>query len=182
MWSSWLVVTPGRLAAAHDQLTGLHRRMGELAEDYGWRFAGRAYEDRPFRGHGFCARNAGAGNDPAEQLMMPCIGKAERPTATCTQSWSGKQRDWRPYNPATENYPYALRQRWVRSFNDAYLAINQKVITRDGFVDAGASESVFVETTGAMHPSAEGHAAMADAILMDVRPEVAKLLGNTGEE
>lgn len=182
VWSSWLVVTPGRLAAAHDQLAGLHRRMGELAEDYGWRFAGRAYEDRPFRGHGFCARNTGAGNDPAEQLMMPCIGKAERPTATCTQSWSGKQRDWRPYNPATENYPYALRQRWVRSFNDAYLAINQKVITRDGFVDAAASESVFVETTGAMHPSAEGHAAMADAILMDVRPEVAKLLGITGEE
>ena len=25
------------------------------------------------------------------------------------------------------------------------------------------------ETTGAMHPSAEGHAAMADAILMDLR-------------
>ena len=65
----------------------------------------------------------------------------------------------------------------MRSFNDAYLAINQKVITRDGFVDEKASESVFVETTGAMHPSAEGHAAMADAILMDVRPVVARLLG-----
>ena len=177
VWSSWLVVTPGKLTRAHEQLEGLHRRMGELAEDHGWRFAGRAYEDRPFRGHGFCARNAAAGKDPAEQLMMPCLGKAARDTATCTQSWSGKQRDWRPYNPATENYPYALRQRWVRSFNDAYLAINQKVITRDGFVDEKASESVFVETTGAMHPSAEGHAAMADAILMDVRPVVARLLG-----
>lgn len=177
VWSSWLVVTPGKLTRAHEQLEGLHRRMGELAEDHGWRFAGRAYGDRAFRGHGFCARNAAAGKDPAEQLMMPCLGKAARETATCTQSWSGKQRNWRPYNPATENYPYALRQRWVRTFNDAYLAINQKVITRDGFVDEKASESVFVETTGAMHPSAEGHAAMADAILMDVRPVVARLLG-----
>ncbi|MBL8790234.1 MAG: hypothetical protein JNM45_07020 [Rhizobiales bacterium] len=177
VWSSWLVVTPKRLTSTHDQLAALHKRMGELAEDHGWRFAGRAYEDRPFRGHGFCARNSAAGNDPAEQLMMPCVGKSERPTATCTQSWSGKQRDWRPYNPAKENYPYALRQRWVRTFNDAYLAVNQKVITRDGFIDANASESVFVETTGAMHPSAEGHAAMADAILLDARKEVRRLLG-----
>jgi lysophospholipase L1-like esterase len=178
VWSSWLVVTPRKLQAAHDQLEALHRRMGDLAEDHGWQFAGRAYEDRPFRGHGFCARNGAVGNDPAEQLQMPCVGKAERETATCTQSWSGKQRDWRPYNPAKENYPYALRQRWVRSFNDAYLAINEKVITREGQIDTKASEAVFVETTGAMHPSAEGHAAMADAILMDVRPRVARLLGD----
>jgi hypothetical protein len=179
IWSSWLVVTPKRLVAAHEQLEALHKRMGELAEDHGWLFAGRAYEDRPFRGHGFCARNPAAGNDPAEQLIMPCVGKADRPTATCSQSWSGKQRAWRPYNPATENYPYALRQRWVRSFNDAYLTVNQKVITRDGYIDAAASESVFVETTGAMHPSAEGHAAMADAILMDARRTVARLLGDS---
>ncbi len=179
-WSSWLVVTPGKLQAAHGQLEMLHTRMGELAEDHGWRFAGRAYEGRPFSGHGFCARNDKAANDPAEQLMMPCAGKAERATATCTQSWSGKQRDWRPYHPVTENYPYALRQRWVRSFNDAYMAINQKVLTKAGQIDAKASEVVFSETTGAMHPSAEGHAAMADAILLDVRGVVASLL-ETGD-
>ncbi len=175
-WSSWLVATPVKLKAAHAQLEKLHRRMGELAEDNGWLFAGRGYADRTFGGHGFCARNARAGDDPAEQLIMPCAGKAERETATCSQSWSGNQRDWRPWNPETQNYPYALRQRWVRTFNDAYLMINQKVITRDGKIDDRASQSVFSETTGAMHPSAEGHAAMADAILIDLRSQVAAVL------
>ena len=175
-WVDWLVVNPGKLIAVHEQLQALHRRMGELAEDHGWRFAGRAYEDRPFSGHGFCARNAAAADDPAEQLIMPCAGKAERETATCSQSWSGKQQDWRPWHPETQNAPYALRQRWVRTFNDAYLTINQKVITRDGKIDERASAAVFSETTGAMHPSAEGHAAMADAILLDLRAEVSAVL------
>ena len=175
-WADWLVVNSRKLNAVHGQLQALHRRMGELAEDHGWRFAGRAYEDRPFRGHGFCARNADVAEDAAEQLIMPCAGKAERETATCSQSWSGKQRDWRPWHPEKQNAPYALRQRWVRTFNDAYLAINQKVITRDGQIDEPASASVFSETTGAMHPSAEGHAAMADAILLDLRAQVSAVL------
>jgi hypothetical protein len=176
MFSSWLVVTPDKLSRTHDQLDALHKRQQELAEDHGWSFAGRIYSDRPFRGHGFCAQAKNKQDDPAEVLMMPCWGKAERETLTCQQSWSGKIRDWRPYNPQTQNYPYALRQRWVRTFNDAYLAINQKVETRDGRIDERASASVFSETTGAMHPSAEGHAAMADAILLDLRPAVAAAL------
>jgi hypothetical protein len=181
-FSSWLVVTPKRLAAAHDQLSRLQQRMGELAGDHGWTFAGRAYGDKPFIGHGFCARSVERIGDPAEQLIMPCVGKAARSTATCSQSWSGKQREWRPYDPERQNFPYALRQRWVRTFNDAYLAINQKVLTREGQIDEQASQAVFSETTGAMHPTAEGHAAMADAILLDLRPEVAKALGEYSQE
>lgn len=176
MFSSWLVVTPNKLTRAHDQLDLLHKRQQELAEDHGWSFAGRIYGDKPFSGHGFCAQAKDKIEDPAEILMMPCWGRADRDTQTCQQSWSGKIRDWRPYNPQTEHYPYALRQRWVRTFNDAYLTINQKVETRDGKIDERASATVFSETTGAMHPSAEGHAAMADAILMDLRPAVAAAL------
>jgi hypothetical protein len=176
MFSSWLVVTPDKLKRAHDQLDLLHKRQQELAEDHGWSFSGRIYGDKPFSGHGFCAQAKDKIEDPAEVLMMPCWGRADRDTQTCQQSWSGKVRDWRPYNPQTENYVYALRQRWVRTFNDAYLAINQKVETRDGKIDERASATVFSETTGAMHPSAEGHAAMADAILMDLRPAVAAAL------
>jgi hypothetical protein len=176
MFSAWLVVAPDKLARAHDQLDLLHKRQQELAEDHGWSFAGRIYGDKPFGGHGFCAQAKDKIEDPAEILMMPCWGRADRDTQTCQQSWSGKVRDWRPYNPQTESYPYALRRRWVRTFNDAYLAINQKVETRDGKIDERASATVFSETTGAMHPSAEGHAAMADAILMDLRPAVAAAL------
>jgi hypothetical protein len=175
--SSWLVVTPRKLQSAHDQLEKLHGRMGELAEDHGWTFAARAYGDRSFRGHGFCAQNQQAKTDPAEVLMIPCWGKAERETQTCGINLSAKGRDWRPYNPETQNYPYALRQRWVRTFNDAWMVINQKVLTGRARIDEEGSAKVLSETTGAMHPSAEGHAAMADAILMDLRPAVKAVLG-----
>ncbi len=176
VYGDWLVVTANRLSKAHEQLEKLHARMRDLAEDHGWTFAGRAYEDRPFRGHGFCARNPKAAEDPADQLVLPCWTAPGDDPRTCSTSWSGGERVWSPYNPATEAYPYALRQRWVRTFNDAYMIINQKVTTRAGQIDERASGAVFTETTGAMHPNAEGHAAMADAILLDMRTSVAALL------
>jgi hypothetical protein len=180
-FGSWLVVTSEKLARAHDQLEKLHNRMSEVSEDYGWTFAARAYGDRPFRGHGFCAQNPNTKSDPAEVLMLPCWGKAKRDTQTCGTNLSGKQRDWRPYNPEVQNYPYALRQRWVRTFNDAWMVINQKVLTKEGRIDEDASNRVFAETTGAMHPTAEGHAAMADAILIDLRKAVRTALGEEPE-
>ena len=65
----------------------------------------------------------------------------------------------------------------MRTFNDAYMTVNQKVIDRSGRIDEKASAQTFSETTGAMHPNAEGQAAMADAILMDIRSGIAQLLG-----
>ena len=178
-FSSWLAITGSRLQAAHDQLAALHQRMGELAGDHGWTFAARAYTDKPFQGHGFCAQNKKYADDPAEALMIPCMGKASRPTATCETSFSGKARDWRPYNPATQNWPYALRQRWVRTINDAYMTVNEKVMTKGGQVDDQASAASFSETAGAMHPTAEGNAAMADAILLDIRDMVRDAIAGT---
>lgn len=174
-FSSWLVVAKDKLDAAHAQLDVLHRRMGELAEANGWTYAGRAYNDQPFRGHGFCAQRKDRADDPAEMLMIPCWGKASRPTLSCQSGIFGQGTGWRPYDPATQNYPYALRQRWVRSFNDAVMVINQKVVDKYGSIDEPTSQANFSETTGAMHPSAEGHASMADAILIDLRPELAKV-------
>ncbi len=176
MFSSWLVASQDRLSAVHDQLPKLFIRMRELAEDHGWTFAGHAYADKMFEGRGFCARNPERPGDPAEALIIPCWGKAERETATCESSWSGKEREWRPYNPATQNFPYASRQRWVRSFNDAYMVINQKVVDRAGKIDEKTSAGVFSETTGALHPTAEGHAAMADALLLSVRPMIQSIV------
>ena len=175
-FSSWLATTSGRLSSVHEQLATLDRRMRDLSGDHGWTYAGRVYGDRVFQGHGFCSQRSTLADDPAEVLMIPCWGKAERPTQTCESSWSGKAREWRPYNPVTQNYPYALRQRWVRTFNDAYMTVNQKVIDRSGRIDEKASAQTFSETTGAMHPNAEGQAAMADAILMDIRGQISELL------
>ena len=107
-FSSWLATTSGRLNAVHEQLATLDRRMKDLSGDHGWTYAGRVYNDRVFQGHGFCAQRSKFADDPAEVLMIPCWGKADRPTQTCQSSWSGKAREWRPYSPITQNYPYAL--------------------------------------------------------------------------
>ena len=173
-FSNWLVVRQDKLDAAHAQLSALHKRMKELADANGWSFAGRAYADKPFRGHGFCAQRQDRLDDPAEALMVPCWGKAARATESCQSGIFVKGTGWRPYDPATQNYPYALRQRWVRSINDAYMVMNQKVVDRYSAIDEAASERDFTETTGAMHPSAEGHASLADAMMMDLRAEVAR--------
>ena len=176
MFSSWLLVRSARLAQVHAQFAQLFKRMGELAEDHQWTFAGGSYAGRLFDGHGFCAQNLERLSDPAEVLMIPCWGLTERDTQTCQSSLSAKDRHWRPYNPATQNYPYAQRQRWVRTFNDAYMAVNQKVLYRSGRISERASEAVFSETTGALHPTSEGHAAMADAIMLAIRPTLADIL------
>ena len=176
MFSSWLTARPPRLAAVREQFALLHKRMRDLAGDHGWTFAGRVYADRMFEGHGFCARNLRRLEDPAEQLMMPCFGSAPRDTQTCQPQFSSEEGGWRPYNPARQNYPYALRQRWVRTFNDAYMVINQKVTDRFGKIDEKASAAVFSETTGALHPSAEGHAAMADGVMLTLRPMLYEML------
>lgn len=176
MFSSWLTARPDRLAKVREQFSQLYTRMRDLAGDHGWTFAGRIYADKMFEGHGFCAQNIKRITDPAEQLMIPCFGTAERDTQTCQTSFSGKEGSWRPYDPATQNYPYALRQRWVRTFNDAYMVINQKVRDRFGKLDEKASAAVFSETTGALHPSAEGHAAMADSLMLTLRPVVYEMI------
>jgi lysophospholipase L1-like esterase len=176
MFSSWLTARASRLEAVREQFAILHKRMKDLAGDHGWNFAGRVYADRMFEGHGFCARNLRRLNDPAEQLMIPCFGSASRDTQTCQPQFSSKEGHWRPYNPATESYPYALRQRWVRTFNDAYMLMNQKVTNRSGKIDEEASAAVFSETTGALHPTAEGHAAMADGLMLTLRPILYEIL------
>ncbi len=175
-YSNWLVISQDKIEAAHAELELLYKKMKSLSESNGWTFAGRAHTGKAFRGHGFCARQPGAEDDPAESLMVPCWGKASRATQTCQSGIFGKGTGWRPYDPATQNYPYALRQRWVRSINDAYLVINQKIVDKNGVVDEASSERDFSETTGAMHPNAEGHAALADAMLVDLRAEVSRLM------
>ncbi len=174
-FSNWLVVTQKKIEAAHDALGSLHLRLSQLAEAHGFTFAGRAYADKPFQGHGFCAQRKDRLDDPAEILMIPCYGSAPRPTQSCLPGIISKAEGWRNYNPETENFPYALRQRWVRTFNDADMVVNQKVVDRFGAIDDKATAAVFAQTTGGMHPNAEGQASMADAMMMDLRADITKL-------
>ena len=75
---------------------------------------------------------------------------------------------------ASEFRPYAPRARWVRTANDSYFAAVTypeglpSVLQPSDLHDAmwGIYAAVY---GGAIHPTAEGHAAMADAALPAVR-------------
>ncbi len=79
---------------------------------------------------------------------------------------------------ASEFRPYAPRARWVRTANDSYLtamtypeglpALLQPIDLHDAIW--GIFAAVY---GGAVHPTAEGHAAMADAALPAVRDVLA---------
>ena len=143
--------------------------------------AGRAPTVASYGRHGFRARGTGRECAPAGVFMGPCWGKAARLTQSGQPGSRGQGTGWRPYSPATQDYPYALRQRWVRTINDAFMVINQKIVGRYGKIDEASSVRDFTETTGAMHPNAEGNAALADAMLMDLRPAIAKLMDDPGQ-
>jgi hypothetical protein len=72
--------------------------------------------------------------------------------------------------PASEFRPYASRARWIRTANDSYFTAMTypeglpAVLQPSDLHDAiwGVFAAVY---GGAVHPTAEGHAAMADAAL-----------------
>jgi hypothetical protein len=76
--------------------------------------------------------------------------------------------------PASEFRPYASRARWIRTANDSYFTAMTypeglpAVLQPSDLHDAtwGIFAAVY---GGAIHPTAEGHAAMADAALPAVR-------------
>ncbi|MEA2953816.1 MAG: hypothetical protein QOJ96_3336 [Alphaproteobacteria bacterium] len=124
-----------------------------------------------FAHHGFCAR---ADSDPVfdrecfsaagESFESSLVEAANGPLAC-----SLKPSDFRPYAP---------RARWVRTANDSYFTAMTypegvpTVLQPADIHDAtwGALSAVY---GGAIHPTAEGHAAMAEAAL----PAVRKILG-----
>jgi hypothetical protein len=124
-----------------------------------------------FAAHGFCARSE---DDPVfdrncfspagESFETNLVEAANGPLA-CDL----KPSDFRPYAP---------RARWVRTANDSYFTAMTypeglpSVLQPADIHDAtwGALSAVY---GGAIHPTAEGHAAMAEAAL----PAVRKVLG-----
>ena len=116
-----------------------------------------------FADHGFCARGD---NDPAfdQQCFSPrgesfdsdIVNAASQPML-CGRS-------------AAEYRPYLPRARWIRDANDSYFA----AMTYPQGLPPSMQPADIHDATwgvlsavygGAVHPSAEGHAAMADAVL-----------------
>jgi lysophospholipase L1-like esterase len=124
-----------------------------------------------FADHGFCAR---ADTDPA--FDVACF------------SASGESFQQDPVQAAThplvcdrsvaEFRPYASRARWIRTANDSYFT----AMTYPEGLPSSLQPSDIHDATwgltsavygGALHPTAEGHAAMADAVL----PAAREILG-----
>jgi lysophospholipase L1-like esterase len=114
-----------------------------------------------FAGHGFCAR---APSDPEfDQACFSASGASFNPdivTAGSQPMMCGRS--------ASEYRAYLPRARWIRDANDSYFA----AMTYPGGLPASSQPSDIHDATwgvlsavygGAVHPSAEGHAAMADA-------------------
>ena len=120
-----------------------------------------------FANHGFCARSP---NDP--EFDRDCFlpdGTSFDPdpvtAATAPLTCSRRPNEFRPY---------ARRARWIRTANDSYFTAMTfpralpSTMQPSNIHDAtwGALSAVY---GGAFHPSAEGHAAMADAALPAAR-------------
>ncbi|TCD13465.1 hypothetical protein [Oricola cellulosilytica] len=138
------------IAEAQDIVEKLNEKIGRMADRHGFTYID-GYSER-FRKHGLCAARPGS-TAAAEEFDLPHKLEA-------TSEWQG-------FDPVTDFRPYAKRQRWFRTFNDSYLAMYHfKGHAYDERpVDTGNAMYLAFRTLGGpVHPSAEGHAAIADEI------------------
>ena len=130
-----------------------------------------------FAQHGFCARS-----EQRSGFDRACFGDRRRDFPTPIRHARPAIR-WPAAVRASEYRPYAPRARWVRTANDSYFTAMtypqglSSVLQPASIHDAtwGVLSAVY---GGAIHPTAEGHAAMADAAL----PAMRDVLGIGGPE
>ncbi|MCB1514145.1 MAG: hypothetical protein H6876_11550 [Hyphomicrobiaceae bacterium] len=139
----------------------LNRIMHDSAAKHGWTFVD--HHRRAFVDRGICAGFTDNAFSIADDLRLP-------------RKIDGR---WVPYNPADYS-PYAPRQRWFRTPNDAFLTGNfhvapsllQKALKLKSL---SYFQLVLAATySGAFHPTAEGHAAIADALVEQSRAVLQK--------
>jgi hypothetical protein len=146
----------------HDMIPALQRYVSP------WTFV-QAHRSK-YIGHGYCASsNAGpdeSGRGTAEMLNMPYM--------RTTQGTGFLQ--WQFFDPSTDLFPYESRTRWFRTFNDDYMIINYSQ-NPQAALDNPANfnnpvDLAFATVGGPFHPTAEGHAFIADAIIQAARPKL----------
>ncbi|MET0432048.1 MAG: hypothetical protein ABWZ86_06170 [Hyphomicrobium sp.] len=139
----------------------LHRQMRESAQEFGWTFV--ETHRRSFIGRSICDGLSVEGVSDVDDLRLP-------------RKIDGM---WTPYNPG-DYQPYAARQRWFRTPNDAFMTGNFHVaagiLTKYLRIEPFAPFQAILASTysGAFHPTAEGQAAIADAVADKARAVLAK--------
>jgi lysophospholipase L1-like esterase len=144
--------------AAAERLNDL---MKASAKVHGWSFV--ESHRRTFLGRGLCATGAGRDDD----LRLPRFVDGR----------------WEPFNPS-EWRAYTPRQRWFRTPNDAFMTGNfhvsqsvlQSVMKNQGL--EWVQLLLAATYSGAFHPTAEGHAAIADAAVARARDVLARYDGD----
>jgi hypothetical protein len=128
-----------------------------------------------FAQHGVCARS---NEDPEFDRACFAAGEAFRsdPARAATDPLACGR-------PASEYRPYLPRARWVRTANDSYFTAmtypqGLSTITSPASIHDAIWGVLSAVYGGAVHPTAEGHAAMADAAL----PAMREVLGIGGPE
>jgi lysophospholipase L1-like esterase len=135
--------------AANERMTFVDSHQEAFA-NHG--FCARAEDDPPFDRECFSEKGDSFESNPADAAIDP-------------MRCNFRARDFRPYAP---------RARWIRTANDVYFTAMtfpegiSSVLQPSDLHDAtwGATSAVY---GGAIHPTAEGHAAMADAALPALR-------------
>jgi hypothetical protein len=144
----------------------LNAIMKESARQHSWTFA--ESHRATFRGRGLCTGFSDAPWTMADELRVPRKANGV----------------WDPFNPS-EWRAYAPRQRLFRTPNDAYMTGNfhvaeslmQKVLKNQGY---GWVQLLLASVySGAFHPSAEGQAAIADAVVERARAVLGKYASRT---
>jgi hypothetical protein len=139
----------------------LNAIMRDSARQHGWTFA-EAHRTA-FRGRGICAGATAEAWTMADELRLP-------------RKVNGI---WDPYSPADWR-AYALRQRWFRTPNDAFMTgnfhVSQSLLQSVLKTQSLSWVQLLLASiySGAFHPTAEGQAAIADAVVDKARAVVAK--------
>jgi hypothetical protein len=151
-------------AKAREGVTAAERLnaiMRESARQHFWTFA--ESHRAAFSGRGLCAGQGSGSWTMADELRVPRKGNGE----------------WEPFTPSNWR-AYAPRQRLFRTPNDAFMTGNfhvaqsllQKVLNTQGY--AWIQLLLASVYSGAFHPSAEGQAVIADAVVEKARAVLAK--------
>jgi hypothetical protein len=147
----------------------LYPIMRDAATTAGWHFVD-AHRDSFLR-HGICAqrRMSEAEVTAAENLMLPYYHFAEPHNRWSEfDPFSGYREG--NFDPLRDTRPYAPRERWFRTLNDICLFVQFKAKGSPPPPQQwGLSNLIEACLGGPFHPTAEGHAHIADAVYATAR-------------
>lgn len=160
----------GKAVAAAEQFMTDHvsPAMAKAAADAGWTLVDRHRTAGAFKARGLCAVTA-------DEQQMPQLANLKFPRFRENGADSG----WLPFKPDDYRH-YAPRQRFFLTPNDAFLGTHFHT-THIPIMDGGpdVQMALWSAYSGAFHPTAEGQAAIADAVLLAAREKLASRSGAT---